>query len=185
MCMVLHTPKCRWCAFIGRQGHVYTFKSPIVSEVGYLFSDSKELSELVTFSDTKEGLLSTMAILYQRMFADSAARKLVGKLPPIFVFWRENTKVGTGRRSFGARTSRRDMRLNCELEVVYSLALANGGTPSRSSRARASICLGKKVVPSQSSSSASSEGSAKKEELFLIVSTAKNVAGNKYKVRKT
>ena len=75
------------------------------------------------------------------------------------------------------------MRLNCELEVVYSLALANGGTPNRSSRARASICLGKKPVPSQSSSSASSQGSAKKEELFLIVSTAKNVAGNKYKVR--
>ena len=78
-----------------------------------------------------------------------------------------------------------DMRLNCELEVVYSLALANGGAPSRSSRARASICLGKKPVPSaKSSSSASSEGTAKKEELFLIVSTAKNVAGNKYKVRK-
>ena len=75
------------------------------------------------------------------------------------------------------------MKLNCELEVVYSLALANGGTPNRSSRARASICLGKKPVPSQSSSSASSQGSAKKEELFLIVSTAKNVAGNKYKVR--
>ena len=75
------------------------------------------------------------------------------------------------------------MRLNCELEVVYSLALANGGTPSRSSRARASICLGKKPVPTQTGSSASSEGAAKKEELFLIVSTAKNVAGNKYKVR--
>ena len=82
------------------------------------------------------------------------------------------------------QASRREMRLNCELEVAYSLALANGGTPSRSSRARASICLGKKSVPSQASSSqTSSKGTAKKEELFLIVSTAKNVAGNKYKVR--
>ena len=71
------------------------------------------------------------------------------------------------------------MRLNCELEIVYTLALANGGAPNRSNRARASICLGKKAIPQKSGSS---EGTAKKEELFLIVSTAKNVAGNKYKV---
>ena len=71
------------------------------------------------------------------------------------------------------------MRLNCELEIVYTLALANGGAPSRSSRARASICLGKKGAAPPSGA----EGSAKKEELFLIVSTAKNVPGNKYKVR--
>ena len=76
------------------------------------------------------------------------------------------------------------MRIKCELEVVYTLALANGGAPSRSSRARASICLGKKPVAPPSGSSAG-EGAAKKEELFLIVSTAKNVAGNKYKVRIT
>ena len=71
------------------------------------------------------------------------------------------------------------MRLTCELEVVYSLALANGGAPSRSSRARASICLGKKPVPGSSSDGQA----AKKDELYLIVSTAKNVTGNKYKVR--
>ena len=74
------------------------------------------------------------------------------------------------------------MRLNCELEIVYTLALANGGAPSRSSRARASICLGKKGA-GPSSSGSGAEGSAKKEELYLIVSTAKNVPGNKYKVR--
>ena len=74
------------------------------------------------------------------------------------------------------------MRLNCELEVVYALALANGGAPSRSSRARASICLGKKPVLLPPGSP---EGTARKEELFLIVSTAKNVSGNKYKVRMT
>ena len=111
------------------------------------------------------------------MRADSAESR------PPFGFWRENTKVGTGR-FHTARPRPREMRLNCELEVAYSLALANGGTPSRSSRARASICLGKKPIPSKTSSSqTSSEGTAKKEELFLIVSTAKNVAGNKYKVR--
>ena len=71
------------------------------------------------------------------------------------------------------------MRLTCELEVVYALAVAKGGAPSRSSRARASICLGKKPAPGSSG-----EGQAtKKDELYLIVSTAKNVAGNKYKVR--
>lgn len=74
------------------------------------------------------------------------------------------------------------MRLNCELEVVYALALANGGALSRSSRTRASISLGKKPISVQSGLCADSEGSAKKE-LFLIVSTAKNVSGNKYKVR--
>ena len=74
------------------------------------------------------------------------------------------------------------MRINCELEIVYALALANGGAPSRSSRARASICLGKKPVPGSSSA----EGkAASREELYLIVSTAKNVAGNKYKVART
>ena len=71
------------------------------------------------------------------------------------------------------------MRLNCELEVVYALAVAKGGAPSRSSRARASICLGKKPAPGSSG-----EGqAAKRDELYLIVSTAKNVTGNKYKVR--
>lgn len=72
------------------------------------------------------------------------------------------------------------MRLTCELEVVYSLALVSGGHSGRSSRSRASICLGKKPVPSLAGSP---EGATKREELFLIVSTAKNVAGNKYKVR--
>lgn len=72
------------------------------------------------------------------------------------------------------------MRLTCELEVVYTLALANGGGPSRSSRSRASICLGKKAVAPPAGAQGTTN---KKEELFLIVSTAKNVAGNKYKVR--
>ena len=71
------------------------------------------------------------------------------------------------------------MRLNCELEVSYSLAVVSGGSSGKSSRSRASICLGKKPVPP---TAGSTEGESKKEELFLIVSTAKNVAGNKYKV---
>lgn len=72
------------------------------------------------------------------------------------------------------------MRINCELEIVYSLAVAKGGISSRSSRSRAALSLGKKPVPMRSTD-VSGEGS-KREELYLIVSTAKNVAGTKYKV---
>ncbi len=57
------------------------------------------------------------------------------------------------------------MRLSCELEVVYTL------TASKSTRSKASISLGKK-----------NQGNAKQDELFLVVSTAKNVTGSKYKV---
>ena len=67
------------------------------------------------------------------------------------------------------------MKLTCEVEVVYSLAVANGGVGSRSHRARASLSLGKKTGGNPS-------GGRSREELFLIVSTAKNVSGTKYKV---
>ena len=72
------------------------------------------------------------------------------------------------------------MRINCDLEIVYSLAVESGGVSSRSSRSRAALSLGKKPVPTRSTDG-SGEGS-KREELYLIVSTAKNVAGAKYKV---
>ena len=122
-----------------------TFKSPIVSELGYLFSDSKALSEFVTFSDTKVGLLSTTAMLCQKYQLSTYSSESAN----IFILRRENTqtcwygsfrcwdsiKVGAG------------MRLNCELEVVYALALANGGALSRSSRTRASISLGRNQFP--------------------------------------
>ena len=71
------------------------------------------------------------------------------------------------------------MRLNCEVEVIYSLALASGGVPSKSSRSRASVCLGKK---SASKASFSSSENREKDELYVIVSTAKNVEGTRYKV---
>ena len=64
------------------------------------------------------------------------------------------------------------MKLSCDLDVTYSKALT-ACVPThvhRSSKSRASICLGKK-------------GSAKKEELYLSVITAKNVSGTSYKVR--
>ena len=68
------------------------------------------------------------------------------------------------------------MKLKCELEVVYSLAVARGGgAGSRSHRARASLSLGKKLGSNAS-------GGRSWEEIFLIVSTAKNVSGTKYKV---
>lgn len=63
------------------------------------------------------------------------------------------------------------MRLSCDVELVYSLAVSSGGTSSRSSRSRAAITLGKKPGPAGSG----------REEVYLIVSTAKNVAGSKYK----
>ena len=60
--------------------------------------------------------------------------------------------------------------------MVYSLAVMNGGSrsTSKSTRSKASLCLGKKE--------ARDHVGDKREELFLIVSTAKNVSGTKYKV---
>ncbi len=72
------------------------------------------------------------------------------------------------------------MRLNCEVETIYSLALTSGGVPSKSSRSRASLSLGKK--PSAKSSTSKEAPERGKDELYLILSTAKNVEGAKYKV---
>ena len=62
------------------------------------------------------------------------------------------------------------MRLSCEVETTYNLAQVSGMSGT-GSRARASISLGKK-----------SGGKGGRDELFLLVSTTKNVAGIKYKV---
>ena len=68
------------------------------------------------------------------------------------------------------------MKLTCELELTYSLAVSGGSVPSRSSRSRAAITLGKKA-------GGGGAGSSKRgEELYVVVSTAKNIAGAKYKV---
>ena len=69
------------------------------------------------------------------------------------------------------------MRVACEVEVIYSLSLAKGGVPSKSTRCRASISLGKKTHAEPTSSG------KKKEEVYFVVSTSKNVEGTKYKVR--
>ena len=79
------------------------------------------------------------------------------------------------------------MRLNCEVEVVYSLALAASASAStcKSSRSRASLCLGKKPAPVRGvgSSKEDSTGSQRsRDELYLMVSTAKKVQGYNYKV---
>ncbi|CAI8048391.1 Leucine-rich repeat protein 1 [Geodia barretti] len=66
-------------------------------------------------------------------------------------------------------------KLSCELELTYALAVSSGSVPSRSSRSRAAITLGKKP--------GSAAGSGRREELYVIVSTAKNVTGSKYKVK--
>ena len=70
------------------------------------------------------------------------------------------------------------MRLTCELELIYSLAVSSGGASGRSSRSRAVITLGKKPGPAGSSSGGNG---GRREEMYLIVSTAKNVTGSKYK----
>ena len=79
------------------------------------------------------------------------------------------------------------MKLSCEIEVAYTLAMAaGGGVPSRSSRSRASVCLGKKPAPRlpgcKEGSGTTAQQGREREELYLIVSTAKNVDGSKYKV---
>ena len=67
-------------------------------------------------------------------------------------------------------TSGGKMRLSCEVETTYNLAQTSGMSGT-GSRARASISLGKKAG-----------GKGGRDELFLLVSTTKNVAGIKYKV---
>ena len=71
------------------------------------------------------------------------------------------------------------MRLTCELELIYSLAV---GASGRSSRSRAAITLGKKPGPAGSSSGGNG---GRREEMYLIVSTTKNVTGSKYKAGDT
>lgn len=67
------------------------------------------------------------------------------------------------------------MKLTCEVETTYTLAQASGGTLSKGTRTRASLSLGKKPA------GGGTKGS-KEEELFLVVSTLKNVTGTRYKV---
>ena len=60
------------------------------------------------------------------------------------------------------------MRLTCEVETTYLLA-QQSGEGSKSKRIRASITVGKKK-------------NSRTEEIVIIVSTTKNVAGTQYKV---
>ena len=65
------------------------------------------------------------------------------------------------------------MRLSCEVEVTYTLAQASGaGSMSKGTRSRASVSIGRK----------SSCKGGKEEELYMLVSTVKNVTGTSYKV---
>ena len=61
------------------------------------------------------------------------------------------------------------MRLLCEVETVYTLAQTLGGNDCacKNKKSRASVSIGKRD---------------KDDELFLTVSTVKNVSGMKYKV---
>ena len=64
------------------------------------------------------------------------------------------------------------MKLLCEVETVYALAQASGGEgcACKNKKARGSLTIGKKNGPNEY------------DELYLVVSTIKNVPGLKYKV---
>ena len=66
------------------------------------------------------------------------------------------------------------MKLTCEVETVYILATTGGGE-AKSKRARASLSIGRKKGAGTSTK--------QEDELYLVVSTVKNVTGMKYKVR--
>ena len=59
--------------------------------------------------------------------------------------------------------------------MTYTLAVTNGGAASKGTRSRASLTLGKK-------STGSGSKKRKEEEMYMLVSTVKNVAGTSYKV---
>ena len=65
------------------------------------------------------------------------------------------------------------MKLTCEVETVYILATTGGGE-AKSKRARASLSIGRKKGTGTSTK--------QEDELYLVVSTVKNVTGMKYKV---
>ena len=67
------------------------------------------------------------------------------------------------------------MRLACDVEVTYTLAVTNGGASSKGTRSRASLTLGKKPT-------GSGPKKGKEEEMYMLVSTVKNVTGTSYKV---
>lgn len=60
------------------------------------------------------------------------------------------------------------MKLQCEIETVFALTQTDGAS-CKNKRTRASLTVGKKH-------------SGKMEEIFLVVSTMKNVSGMTYKV---
>ena len=68
------------------------------------------------------------------------------------------------------------MRINCEVEVTYSLS--HGGAAGKSSRSKAAICLGRKEA-----SKSRLVCQDKKNQIFLLLITAKNSSGTKYFVR--
>jgi len=67
------------------------------------------------------------------------------------------------------------MRVNCEVEVSYSLS--HGGDAGKSTRSKAAICLGRKESRSKLVCQ------DKKDQIFLLLITAKNSNGTKYFVR--
>ena len=68
------------------------------------------------------------------------------------------------------------MRISCEVEVSYSLS--HGGFGGKSTRTKAAICLGRKEA-----SKSKLVCQDKKDQIFLLLVTAKNSAGTKYFVR--
>jgi len=69
------------------------------------------------------------------------------------------------------------MKINCEVEVTYTLS--DGGHAGKSVRSKAVLCLGRKEV-----SKSKLVCRERKDQIFLLLTTAKNSNGTKYFVRK-
>jgi len=69
------------------------------------------------------------------------------------------------------------MRINCEVEVTYTLS--HGGHAGKPARSKAALCLGRKEA-----SKSKLVCRDRKDQIFLLLTTAKNSNGTKYFVSK-
>jgi len=65
------------------------------------------------------------------------------------------------------------MRIDCEVEITYTLT--NGGYAGKSVRSKAALCLGRKEA-----SKSKLVCRDRKDQIFLLLTTAKNSSGTKY-----
>lgn len=181
-----------------------TFRREIVSFLWSLFSDVKEVTELVIWTNTVfgvsilamferekyEGKLNySTAIIKNRRFVRVSWRLLkliAGSRLPITNDW---SKVSTWLESkYGGKlrgrllnvillvvfsSEKTRMRINCEISIVNRIA-ASHNVRNASKPARASLAIGRK--------DSSKLDDERGKNVFLLVCTAKERNGAKYKV---